>query len=504
MRIFESLVLVALFLSQLGYCLPKAKRPSILVLPPLFAGAFAIASFLTEGGRWQMVPAYLLCVLFLILSVLQLIHVRPLNDSPRKKGSKPLRAIGLGFAWLGFALAAALPIILPVPVLPEPTGPFAIGVTDFEWIDSSRAEAYSTDPSKKRDLMVRAWYPAEKLRSQKNRGPYFDIRKLGPVLAKGMSLPSFIFDHMELAKGHSYFDAPLSPSQRTYPIILFSHGYDSMLSQNTVQMEELASRGYIVFSIAHPYESVILYPDGRIIGSSDKRIASPLSPEEERQRSRKIDALLGKVLAADRADIVRGAIDDIYALVPEQKAGLRVWSDDTEFAVSRIEAMNRGGPEGRFSGRLDLSRMGVFGHSYGGAAAGELCFLDPRFKAGINMDGVQHGDILGNSIKQPFMYMSGEGPAYGKINAEIYSRCAGPYLEVHIESARHFNYSDFSLLARFISVPGFTGSIDGYRMESMINGYIGGFFDEYVKGIDAPVRWKADSPSGEAKFTMRE
>ena len=41
--------------------------------------------------------------------------------------------------------------------LPEPSGPFSIGVMDFELTDESREEAYK--PGSWRRIPVRAWYP---------------------------------------------------------------------------------------------------------------------------------------------------------------------------------------------------------------------------------------------------------------------------------------------------------------------------------------------------------
>ena len=41
---------------------------------------------------------------------------------------------------------------------------------------------------------------------------------------------------------------------------------------------------------------------------------------------------------------------------------------------------------GIFTGRLDLAHTDVFGHSTGGGAAVEVCYVDLRCKAGLAMD----------------------------------------------------------------------------------------------------------------------
>lgn len=70
-------------------------------------------------------------------------------------------------------------------------------------------------------------------------------------MEKTLSIPAFAFSHMELVKSHSFMDLQLSDSENHYPILLFSHGFNGFRNQNTFQVEELASQGYIVLSIDH-------------------------------------------------------------------------------------------------------------------------------------------------------------------------------------------------------------------------------------------------------------
>ena len=73
---------------------------------------------------------------------------------------------------------------------------------------------------------------------------------------------------------------------------------------------------------------------------------------------------------------------------------LHVRVGDIQFAVDGMERMNSGERESIFAGRLDLSRLGIFGHSMVGAVAGQTCLVDSRFKAGINLDGFHWGLVL--------------------------------------------------------------------------------------------------------------
>jgi len=49
--------------------------------------------------------------------------------------------------------------------------------------------------------------------------------------------------------------------------------------------------------------------------------------------------------------------------------------------VNQLENLNAAEPSGKFTGRLDLQRLGMFGHSFGGAQALQFCHDDARCKA---------------------------------------------------------------------------------------------------------------------------
>ena len=67
---------------------------------------------------------------------------------------------------------------------------------------------------------------------------------------------------------------------------------------------------------------------------------------------------------------------------------VQAWTADTGFALDQLERLNASDPSGRFLGRLDMQRVGVFGHSLGGATALLFCHDDSRCKAGIDVDGL--------------------------------------------------------------------------------------------------------------------
>ncbi|WP_258196382.1 hypothetical protein [Pseudomonas aeruginosa] len=70
-------------------------------------------------------------------------------------------------------LAIAALYLFPVAPLPAPSGPYAVGVRDFELDDPSRPGLLGAPAGQPRRLLVRAWYPARPIAGAAPRH-YFD------------------------------------------------------------------------------------------------------------------------------------------------------------------------------------------------------------------------------------------------------------------------------------------------------------------------------------------
>ena len=79
------------------------------------------------------------------------------------------------------------------------------------------------------------------------------------------------------------------------------------------------------------------------------------------------------------------------------------------FVLNQIEKLNQSDKDNRFTGRMDTSRIGMFGHSYGGATVAQVLVEDSRVKATINMDGTLYGENVPKSrVGKPFLIMNAE------------------------------------------------------------------------------------------------
>ena len=132
MRPIETLLLIANLLAFL-----------VLAIPPLYsvfwtrylmpiALLIVIAQVLVEGPRWQMVPAYVLVILFFLIWLLGIVMPGgiPVN--------RLMSGMGVWLTVLGILVSIILPIVLPVFHFPNPTGSYAIGTMTYHWIDTSR------------------------------------------------------------------------------------------------------------------------------------------------------------------------------------------------------------------------------------------------------------------------------------------------------------------------------------------------------------------------------
>ena len=119
----------------------------------LIAVLIAIAQMIVEGPRWQMVPAYVLTVLFFLVWLLQSTALagRPVN--------RLAAGLAIGFGTLALVISAALPILSPVFRFPRPSGPYAVGTVTYHWVDAARPEIFTADRTTIANLWCRFGIP---------------------------------------------------------------------------------------------------------------------------------------------------------------------------------------------------------------------------------------------------------------------------------------------------------------------------------------------------------
>jgi hypothetical protein len=369
--------------------------------------------------------------------------------------------------------------------LPKPSGKYLTGIAYLSFTDESRKELFDNSGQSYREITVKVWYPTDKTSSPEPYLPNADFA------IKYCMFPEKFRD----LKTNSGRDLPVSSGESKYPVLVFSHGWGEHYSQNSILMEELASHGYIVFSMAHHYESrYSVYPDGRIvhIDFNSKRFQMIWG---EQQNPKAME--LHKKMSAAATDDERMEISrEMSRILP---TGLnespKYWAEDISFFLDQLMTINK--ENTIFKNKLDLDRVGVFGMSMGGIATCEFCMGDDRVKAGINIDGGLHGSILDGELHIPFLFLTGKiFSGYGRL---FTGKSTKDCYSLNVTHADHYSFTDYSVYPTPL-VAQLLGTIEGSRAIEITNDMVLAFFDKYVKEISATDLIKAAKKYPEVEF----
>jgi pimeloyl-ACP methyl ester carboxylesterase len=156
---------------------------------------------------------------------------------------------------------------------------------------------------------------------------------------------------------------------------------------------------------------------------------------------------------------------------------------DILFALDQVETLGSNA-DSVFYGILDLDRVAAAGHSLGGVAASEACKADPRFKACLNLDGVQIGGPFSMEEtaippSQPFLFLTKESQLHPRLLQSFEATSEGYWVILH--GASHDSFSDGPVLLP--SLLPFPNQAD--RWMGLIQGYTLAFLDQELKGNPA-------------------
>jgi dienelactone hydrolase len=410
----------------------------------------------------------------------------------------------LAAAVMTIATPFALPFALsfaPTPSfeLPAPTGPYAVGTTTWRLTDRSRQETLSGS-HEFRQVEVLAWYPASP------RGT-----RLAPYLREGLTeVRSFAknfgnetaFDGLEGVRTHAELDAVPAVGPQKFPVLIFSHGYTGLPSSYTGLLEDLASHGYAVLSIVHPYEATAAtLADGRIVSmvasgmgagigagiGSDDGAFLPAVQDVLAEWDAEDETMAAVTRATDDREqlrLLRGYLGGLH----HTDVALRRWVDDMKLVLDRLSGVPASTAAGQLASRLDVGRLGVFGHSMGGVAAGQFCVEDRRCRAGLNLDGVpQYGTMIDKSMPHPFLMVYSARPGRGGASDAIYRRAAQPYYRVDVQGTRHLDFSDIVFWGGPLRERPVLGDIAPARVSEITRTIVRQYFGQELLGQRSPL-----------------
>lgn len=290
----------------------------------------------------------------------------------------------------------------------EKPGPYPAGNTTISLRDAARD----------RTLTVEVWYPAVAgaRRTAEEGEPVEDFFPPGAEREQYAQLLSESPDPGPSRRTHAARDATPASTAASWPILVFSHCFTCTRFSSFSIAERLASHGFVVAAPDHAGDTVF---DATL----------PLTVDTLQTRGADIRFVLTALLAGSS-----GA-----AALPADLLG-----------------------------KLDASRAGVFGHSFGSVTTGLVLQDDDRFRAGAGIAAPFENPILSGvfmaNIAEPVLYLvAREDNSIGEIGDQFiranFAAAPAPIWKVEVTDAGHWSFSDLCHLGTMFT----PGCGDGVR-----------------------------------------
>jgi pimeloyl-ACP methyl ester carboxylesterase len=342
-------------------------------------------------------------------------------------------------------------------VIPKPSGPYGVSLRTMKLTDSRRLDPFSPR-AHLRNVMISAFYPG--VSAHQCRTIFVDYMPLATAAIEDQhygqyGLPNGTFESPKLSLCKE--SVHTAGRIQDFPIILFSPGLGNSRLLYSVLGQYIASFGYLVVSIDHPYDAnVVEYPDGTLV------LGANISTNAQIE-----------LAVATRAQDVSFILDQLSSMSTARRLFPSI------------------------KGALKTHKVVMYGHSVGGAAAAVAMLNDSRIIGGVNLDGSFFGPILRHPLNRPFLIFGHEGKNQStdaSWNA-TWPQLHGWKIELMLHGAQHATFSDLPLLAQILGLDDvlppeaklLLGSIDGARALHILSKYLTAFFELVRKDISSPL-----------------
>lgn len=458
MRFFEGILFILTLVSTILYCRGGFKLVKAANYTNITVVIVLVLHGIIEKTRWQLYPLYILILINCLTAVL---IIKRYDSSKVRKSKKAGRRLFKGIMCILLVLSAAAAYSFPVYKMSEPKGEHKIGTISLDIIDRSRKAIYSKKTEDNRKIKIQLWYPSDNIEGY-SRVPWLED---GAITSKGvtrmMGLPDFLLSHTALIKSNSFKGAPASNKEAQYPVVVISHGWTGFRNLHNDIAELLASNGYIVASIDHTYgAAVTVFEDGEAVYLNREAL-----PSREK---------------------VSNFLDYANTLV-------NTYAGDIKLTLDTIESLNDGELDKTLSGKIDLSKIGLLGHSTGGGAGVTTALRDDRIKAIMGFDSwvepVKDEDIsLG--LKIPALFLRSEQWEEGPNNIHLYNLVEGDKSYKELYQINGIIHQDFTMVYMYSPLSkylGMTGKLDGWKGTALQQDLVQTFFNKYLANKpDAP------------------
>lgn len=390
-----------------------------------------LLSVIEWSFRWKLFAAILLT--WALLGTWSLIYNRFLKQKNNKeKKCKTASIVFKAIAMLLVVLIAVTPaLVFPQYKLPKMTGEYKIATSKYSYTDKKRVETFS-NTGENREVNVEFWYPQN-------------------VAGK-------------------------------YPLVVFSHGSFGVKTSNTSTYMELASHGYVVCSIDHPYHSMFTVDaDGKY-------------------------TMVNTSFVQEVLDCNNDVYDDKEDLNLTKK-WIKLRTEDISFVIDTIIKNAKDNGLGPVYQLIDTDKIGLMGHSLGGAASAQVARERDDIDAVIDIDGEMSGEYIDfidgkpvlnskiypvpilNFYSDDVMNLLKANPDFTYPNKAVSDTAPNAY-DVYIKGTNHMSLTDLPLFSPLLTklICGSVKKINSqtkadkyYAIETM-NNIVLKFFDSYLKG----------------------
>jgi len=354
-----------------------------------------------------------------------------------------MRALAVATA-LTLTLTASPASAATTPYLPRPTGHQPVGVTSLSLKDTSRSDPWVPSVPY-RELMVSVFYPATSGHgpTKQYMTPLESERNL-----ERQNIPGLPLDVMSTVRTNAVVDAKPAGRWHGLPLVVLSPGWTQPRATLTALAEDLASRGYAVAAIDHTYENrATTFPDGHVTGC-----------------------------AACEVDDQPGFWEKFT----------QVRSKDTSFVLDSLLR------SAQWGSLIDPQRIGMTGHSAGGAATTQAMLADPRIRAGADIDGSIHVPLPASGLSRPFLFLGsmdnytpGRPGPYDDWETD-WTHLTGWKRWLMVSGTAHSSFTDLGVLAGQLGVD-IGASINAERALAITRAYVSAFFDQHLRCRPQPL-----------------
>lgn len=328
-----------------------------------------------------------------------------------------------------FTFALSLVILFPQYEQPETTGSHKVATAKYTWTDNGRVEEFSKS-GENRVLTVEFWYPEN--------------------------------------------------VDKTYPLVVFSHGAFGFAGSNYSTFAELASNGYVVASIGHTYHAFYTMDTNGKLTTVDT-------------------GFINKAIEISSVHDAKHE-EEIYNITKEW---MKLRTADENFVIDTILGQCKNNTDDSLFSIINTEKIGLMGHSLGGASSAQIGRERDDIDAVIVLDGTMLGEEVGfennavvlNDTPYPIPllnvyaedhYTSSRelvGDAYNNFYATKNAVCA---YETVFKNTGHLNFTDLPLFSPTLAKMLGVGAIDERYCIEVMNKVVLEFFNSYLKDAGVP------------------